>query len=101
MDLRHHEIEGRYGERTHLWNNTGAATVRAIKKSLNRSDTVCSMLGDINIDKNATVVFDETEEDTTPLNIAPDKRRVVTEKKDVPVETLHSWAQVKAKKNRS
>ena len=33
---------------------------------------------------------DETEDDT-PLEIAPDKRRVKTDKLDTPVETLHAW----------
>lgn len=32
----------------------------------------------------------EQDEDDTPLEIAPDQRRVKTDKQDVPVETLHS-----------
>jgi len=38
-----------------------------------------------------TVIVEETEDDT-PLEVASDKRRVKTDKLDLPVETLHSWA---------
>ena len=31
------------------------------------------------------------DEDDSPLEIAPDRRRVITDTLDVPVETLHKW----------
>lgn len=39
---------------------------------------------------NADLIL-EAAEDDTPLEIAPEKRRVRTEKQDLPVETLVSW----------
>src|SRR5689334_7153138 len=33
----------------------------------------------------------EAPEDEAPLNIAPERRSVKTEKIDLPVETLHNW----------
>jgi len=36
------------------------------------------------------LIIDETDDDS-PLEVAPDKRRVKTEKQDLPVETLVSW----------
>jgi hypothetical protein len=38
-------------------------------------------------------VLDEGTDDDAPLDIAPDRRRVKTDKLDVPVETLHNWVQ--------
>lgn len=38
----------------------------------------------------AELIIEETEDDS-PLEIAPEKRRVKTEKQDLPVETLVSW----------
>lgn len=39
---------------------------------------------------NAALTLEEADDDT-PLEIAPEKRRVRTEKQDLPVETLVSW----------
>jgi hypothetical protein len=36
-------------------------------------------------------VIIEQEDDEAPLDVAPDRRRVKTDKSDLPVETLHSW----------
>jgi hypothetical protein len=35
----------------------------------------------------------EGTDDDAPLDIAPERRRVKTDKRDVPVETLHNWVQ--------
>jgi hypothetical protein len=37
------------------------------------------------------LLSDEPQQDDTPLDIAPEHRRVKTEKLDLPVETLHGW----------
>jgi hypothetical protein len=36
---------------------------------------------------------EEVPDDDTPLEIAPERREVKTDKMDLPVETLHSWVQ--------
>ncbi|MEM0979453.1 MAG: DUF262 domain-containing protein [Cyanobacteria bacterium P01_H01_bin.58] len=41
--------------------------------------------------QDAKALIIEEIEDDTPLEVAPDKRRVKTEKQDLPVETLVSW----------
>ena len=33
----------------------------------------------------------EQDDDETPLDIAPDRRRVKTEKSDMPVDTIFNW----------
>lgn len=38
-------------------------------------------------------VLAEGTDDDAPLDIAPDRRRVKTDKLDTPVETLHNWVQ--------
>jgi hypothetical protein len=37
------------------------------------------------------ILPDDQQQDDTPLDIAPERRRVKTEKLDLPVETLHGW----------
>src|SRR5690349_7561212 len=39
------------------------------------------------------LALDQTDDDETPLVIEPEKRRVKTDKQDVPVETLRKWVQ--------
>ena len=36
-------------------------------------------------------VLVEQNEDETPIEIAPDRRRVKTDKRDLPVDTIYSW----------
>ncbi len=42
-------------------------------------------------DQIKTDVLPDEQQDDTPLDIAPEHRRVKTEKLDLPVETLHGW----------
>lgn len=44
-------------------------------------------------DQIKTDVLPDEQQDDTPLDIAPEHRRVKTEKLDLPVETLHIWVQ--------
>jgi len=41
--------------------------------------------------KDTDEIFLEQDEDESPLDIAPDRRRVKTEKMDLPVDTIYSW----------
>jgi len=41
--------------------------------------------------RNAESVIPDEVEDDSPLEIAPDRRRVKTDKQDLPVETLTGW----------
>jgi hypothetical protein len=44
------------------------------------------------IESENEVVIEQADEET-PLVIDPERRRVKTDKQDVPVETLHKWVQ--------
>lgn len=49
-------------------------------------------INDTSQESEVTLLIDTGEsEDETPLEIPPERRRVKTDKRDLPVETLHSW----------
>jgi hypothetical protein len=45
----------------------------------------------MNDEQNSTELIIDQAEDETPLEIAPDRRRVKTDKRDLPVETVYGW----------
>lgn len=47
-------------------------------------------INNVSAEESDEVLFEETEDDT-PLEISPDKRRVKTDKRDTPLETIHGW----------
>ena len=52
------------------------------------TDEIITALEDI---VRTDILPDDQQQDDTPLDIAPERRRVKTEKLDLPVETLHGW----------
>ncbi len=48
---------------------------------------VATALGGV---EDSEVIIEQADDDA-PLDVAPDRRRVKTDKSDLPVETLHGW----------